>query len=635
MNLVYGAAGTAINDAAMRLHASHERLNGPYSKTIQKDTVSVTQTSTGGAVTGFAENDEAALFLLGALHHPAPGWSGEGSPVDDPDRSADYLLNRWRVYNGAFLDGVAGGYAVAIVTKSTGDLLLASDPYGARNWFIAEGDTIAFSSRLRALAEGVKSSNSLDRSYEDFLLVHGFYPHGRTPYEGVRAQNKGELLIWRSGNTERYAIKPSSIWRDMQVRAEDVPSAIEAVDLVHDAFLRATVEQAPSELGKVGVLLGGFDSALVASALHKLGADVETFSFHYDDEGYNQPNTDKLADYLGIQHHWVKIERSMIQDGLAHFADRFQQPTNWPNYVIQTAHLCDEIAKRGITHCYTGDGCDAVFMGYPGTYQRAKFMNALPSLPRSVAAVLRVIAERPFLEKNLGHPYRVGLGALRSLARTRTARTFMSFRVMDELTLRQLRDGAGPQEAADIEEIIAELSEPHVDLEALRLAYLGKAMVSPNRNKLIGSSDASGLAIFSPYMHPAMKAIAQALPADLMRPEDENKSITGKYILSRMAVEKGLLPEEIVYQPKMAAVDAPVDAWYAGPLRRILMRQMADLPFSVDAEYLERLLDEKPAERWFRDKVLTDKVISHAASMLATYASFTAPFDTGEAGHAA
>jgi hypothetical protein len=79
----------------------------------------------------------------------------------------------------------------------------------------------------------------------------------------------------------------------------------------------------------------------------------------------------------------------------------------------------------------------------------------------------------------------------------------------------------------------------------------------------------------------------------------------------------------VIHQPKMAAVDGPIDEWYAGPLRSTLMELMRGLPFEFDADYVDRLLDLKTSEALFKRYVMTDKVISHAASLLATYAGFS------------
>ncbi|MBT8248298.1 MAG: asparagine synthase C-terminal domain-containing protein, partial [Acidimicrobiia bacterium] len=395
-----------------------------------------------------------------------------------------------------------------------------------------------------------------------------------------------------------------------------------AIERLFEEFLGALEMQSQPNL-KAGVLLGGFDSALVTAGLVRLGREVETFSFGYEDSTYDQPFVEALARYLNIKHHWVRVDKEQIRRGLVTFTDSFNRPTNWPNYVVSTAAACREMAAAGIEQAFSGDGCDSVFLGYPGTYQRARVVKQLSRLPSMLYQRLVSLLARPTLDRRLGHPYRVLLGLLRSQARTEAARTYLSLRILDEVSLSQLRRDGAPPDRVDVDDLANELAEAHSHLPRYRLAYAGKGAISPNKNKMIGSADVSGLTIWSPYMHESLKAFAASLPESMMRPEEKTDSaVTGKYILQRMAVDKGLLPRDIVYQPKVAAVDAPIDDWYASDLLPTLEDKWRSLPFDVDLEYARSLVKPKLSERLFRRYVMIDKVISHAASLLATYGAF-------------
>lgn len=579
----------------------------------------------GGAIVGRAYADGIELAYIGAVTAPLEGWP-QASPVDDPDTTARFLLNRYLESGKSFLHRVHGQFAVAVMDRRSGMTLLATDPHGGRSWFVSEqGGDLVFSSSLHALAKARGRYLQVDRSLEDFFLIHGFYPFGRTPYTGIRALPVGSLFDWPTGDlSSRQVITATDPWNPGGDTAPALSTETQVIDELHASMMRATAELLPSRPQRVAVLLGGFDSALVAALIHRLGHQVETYSFHYGDAEFNQPHTDALARHLGIRHHWVDIDRGLVEDGLRSFAQTFNQPTNWPNYVIQTAYVCRQIRAAGIRHCYTGDGCDSVFLGYPGTYRRARLFHALPELPDWIGRVLVGAAARPALERRLGHPYRVALSMLRGLRRRMPARGYLSFRILDEVSLQQLRMGSPPTPARETEALIRELSAPFAGLPPLRLAYLGKAAVSPNRNKMIGSADSSGITIQSPYLHAGLKNFALRLPEELMRPRDRTRSrVTGKYVLMKMAEGKGLLPPSIIYQRKMAAVDAPIDEWYAGPMRPLLLEMFNGLPFSVNTRYVNRLLDRKLSERLFKRYVMVDKVISHAASLLATYAAFT------------
>jgi hypothetical protein len=580
----------------------------------------------GGVILGHAADSGAHLLFLGTLHHPVPDW-GPGAPVDDPQASARYLLERYRRLGREFLDGVVGQYAVVVRDPAQRSVLLCCDPLGHRTIYRygdPKGGRLLFATNLLTLTKLIGQELRCDRSLEDFFLMYGFFPRGRTPFGHVVALEKGTILHWQAGAVTTSPIRLANPWAsrtDAAALARGDECA--AIDALYEGFMQALRDQAPTT-ERVGVLLGGFDSALVAAGLQRLGKKVETFSFGYDDGQYNQPHVDTLQRLLGHEHHWVPLTRDLLADGLRSFCKYFNQPTNWPNYVIQTADICDRMRQRGIRFCFTGDGCDSVFMGYPGTYRRAVLFESLPTLPERLRTALTTALAQPTFDRKLGHPYRVALNMVRALGREMPARGFLSFRIMDEVSVAQLRQGETPPQEQPPEALGRELAAPHAGLPGLRLAYLGKAAVSPNRNKMVGSSDRSGIAILSPYMHPGMKQLSLSLPEELCRPNQDTPSkVTGKYILMRMAEEKQLLPRDVIYQPKVAAVDGPIDAWYAGPMRPLMLELMKGLPFEYSERYANSLLDEKMAERLFKKYAMTDKVISHAASLLVTYSRFT------------
>jgi len=556
-----------------------------------------------------ASNDAATVVAIGATHGPYPGGADlAGGSL------ADWILQRSRQDSEPTRD-LQGQYAVVLAGRDS--TTLWTDDAGMRTWFWrSDHSARAFSSNLRLLAASA-AAVAVDRSYEDFFLVHGFHPGHATIYQGMAAQPSGSSLVLTEPTPTPVPVPATSS------SSSQIPdSEAEAIDLLYDEFL-AAIETQSLPGANAGVLLGGFDSALVAAGLVRLGRDVQTFSFGYEDESYNQPYVEALAQDLGIKHHWVRVDRQQIVDGLATFSDGFNRPTNWPNYVISTAKACEAMVAAGVEQAFSGDGCDSVFLGYPGTYRRARVVKWFSKVPGGVHRVLVRVLARPWLERRLGHPFRVLLGLLRAQARSEAGRTYLSFRILDEVSLQQLRRDGAPPGARDVDEVAEELAAPHAGLPRYRLAYAGKGAVSPNKNKMIGSSDLTGLTIWSPYMHRSLKSLAAALPEGMMRPEGKTGSeVTGKYILQRMAVVKGLLPAEVVYQPKVAAVDAPVDDWYAGELLPALEEKWRSLPFDVDLDYARSLVRPKLAERLFRRYVMIDKVISHAASLLATYGAF-------------
>jgi hypothetical protein len=109
-------------------------------------------TSNHGTVVGRARDGELGLAYVGSFHQPFPDW-GEGSPLDDPNRTAAVLLERFRRLGRDFLDGLCGHFAVAVTEPGTDRVLLARAPGGSIRWFFAEHDgALLFSTRLADMA---------------------------------------------------------------------------------------------------------------------------------------------------------------------------------------------------------------------------------------------------------------------------------------------------------------------------------------------------------------------------------------------------------------------------------------------------------------------------------------------------
>jgi asparagine synthetase B (glutamine-hydrolysing) len=576
-----------------------------------------------GVVLGTANDpDGTCLVLLGCLNGPAPGFD-QGSPMDSPHRAARYLLERYRRDGERFLVGIFGQYAVVVLDQPRGRLVLGSDPTGLRTaFYCANGEGLLVSSNLSALG-AVLPGLAFETELLDFFLCYGFFPRERTAYRGVTYLKPGTTATFEQGELRLEATAPVDPWSDRfgSLSLENA-SEEQAIDALHDALLLATEQQLASA-PRAAVLLGGVDSALVAALLHRLGKQVETFSFHYEEAGFNQPHTDTLEQFLGIKHHWVPIRSQMIAEGIASYSAKFNFPTNWLNYVVQTEHLCRVMRDAGFRWIYSGDGCDGTFLGYPRVHVVASLLSRVGLLNRGVAnAVTRLLDFGP-LEYAVGRPYSLLLQLVQSLAREMPERGYSTFRVFDEGSLVRLKGGDASEMRSRNEATLREIAAPLRNLSMDRLAYAGKNALSPNRSKMAGSSDSTGVVINAPYLHSGMKSFALGIPDRLLRPQGEAESYNGKYLLFKTCEKKRLLPASIIYQKKISAVDAPVDDWYRGELQASMRRALAGLPFSVDPRYLDFLFARKSIEDVYRRHVASDALTSHALALLVTYSRFT------------
>lgn len=628
MNLLYGMAGKPVPGEAEAIRQKLEALYNLPCKVMDGGETGYAVYSQGSMITGVAERDSRHLILHGAVHHPVADWVIHGSPLDDTSVTASHLLSLWENYSLEFSGMASGSYAGCLFDETSGKALLFCDQDGMRNLYIHPTENrIWFGINPKVLAL-IAPEVALDRSLEDFFLVYGFWPEGRSGYEGI--------TILPAGGVTQVEANAIQFHRVNRFQGREFPGSNfdfegagldEAIDMLYDAFMQAMADQTAGE-EKVAVLLGGVDSALVASCLKRLGKQVETFSFHYSIKAFNQPHTDTLSNYLGTPHTWVSITPEVILNGHQNWALRYCQPTNWANYVIQTSHLCKAIREKGIVRCYSGDGCDGTFLGYPNVHRRSAIYAKFWKLPKWMLSLILVPFRYRITEYTLSRVYTVACNALRSFARSGPSRGLLTFRVMDEFSLSRLRNDEKPSQESTVDEKLDDLSKKLFHLSHDRLAYMGKNMVSPNKAKMNGCMDNENITVLSPYLHPELKEIVQKLPDHFLRPQrtDKKEKNLGKYILLKMIQKHKLLPDSVIYQPKVAAVDSPVDDWYAHQIKNEMIEIVNGLPFNVNQRYIKFLFKEYKIDKLYTKNFCSDSITSHTISLLSTYASYTKGF---------
>jgi len=276
-------------------HRTIESLTSSTNTAVSHDNRTLVATLGSGTTTKLiAANNSAAAFFGSA----AQGCTSNPTALLDADPD----------------DVVAAGFG------ADGELVAAAGR-GSHRLFVhrtANGATWLASSlyALRCVVPGLV----LDRAYEDFLLGFGFVPEPHSMYQRVEVMKAGTRTV--ATTTANVTAIPYA--------ANASSSRDEIVDSLHEALIGTIADQAGNHR-RHAVLLGGFDSALVAAVLVGLGHEVETYTFRFADSTYVQRNVDTLTNHLGIRHHWVDFDSSVITSNLRGFAGTFTQPGSQPH----------------------------------------------------------------------------------------------------------------------------------------------------------------------------------------------------------------------------------------------------------------------------------------------------------------
>lgn len=552
------------------------------------------------------------------------GWGFMLAEPGDPGASwrsidGDTVASRLEAHGIDVLPTFQGSHVLAALDRRDGRVYFMGDPSQVRRWNLWSDGQLCIASTKPTRVASVLGGMPENRGSRDFFMVYGYHPGEESMFEGVTRARGGVVYTTSDGGIERVdtqAPTPSG----STAGSTDFDAAVERL---HDVLLEAVRAQMRG-MSRAAVLLGGFDSALVAALGVRAGLEVETYSFGYGDPAYDQPNTGVLADALGVRHHWVPMEADTIDQGLRRYGALFDAPTNWANYPIQTVAVGSRILADGHDAILTGDGCDGTFYGYPGVFKSYRIAQALPPLPAGATSAMNRWLARLGVERLAGQPARLLMRFLRLASEPAPDRWYFMYRIMDEASVATLTGGDQHDIERRVEEVRAEVRSAIPSGTPALISYAGKNVLAPSKIKLAAVGDCTGLTVFSPYMHPVVGALVKTYPDEWLRPEGASPEISsiGKYILVKMAQRYDLLPDEVILQPKVSAVHAPVEGWYRGPLRPTLEDLLGALPFATDSAYLDDLFATKRPEEFYATHLSTDTITSHALMLLATYGAY-------------
>lgn len=528
----------------------------------------------------------------------------------------------------------AAGTATALTDGTTDDIVaMVAAGDGAATCVAGRGDHRLFTVTVdggvavcshpgvlvAALTRHLGHAPAVDRSYEDVLLGFGFLPDGRTVYHGITARPAGTTTPITPDGTIG---EPAALGAAAPGAPDGPPPGFDdAVTALHDRFIAAVAEQAGGAT-RHAVLLGGLDSMLVASCLAALGHEVHTYTFGFGDATYEQRNVAAFTAAHRTSHHTVPITADAIMDGLEAFGATYASPGPQPHYQLHTLVAARAVAADGFGHVFTGDGADAVFLGYPTVSQRARLGQQLAAVPGPVATVSQSVLSTRAVERHLGHVARAARGSLASLSLPHPARGHLPTRFLDDVALARLRTGPPPPQAESVDDVRRRLATGLGHLDPVRLAFDGHAVVGQSRIKVDGAVAATGVTQSSPFRHPMVRDYVAALPTDFLRRPGEPARAAGKELLVAMVRRHHLVPGYAIDQPKQSPSDSPVDRWYAGELRPRVMALLDGLPFDWDRRYLDDVLRPKWAEQVFRNRVSISHHCLQVVGLLASYASF-------------
>ncbi len=475
----------------------------------------------------------------------------------------------------AFVERLAGAFALAVWDPRTQTLLLARDRAGEHPLFFARrAGELTFATEVAALVAAAQPL-TVDREALAGYLARGVFLSPGTPFRELRKIGPGEVVT-----IDERGVRHRRYWRWSIVAGAGKTADLGALDA---ALHHAVTRQSDVDVDYGVFLSGGMDSALVAAVArrvrprHRLRAYTLRFAESSFDEG---SSANQVAALLGLDSAAVWIEPDDLARELPVLLAAVGEPLADPAWV-PTSMLARRAAKD-VPMVLVGEGADELFGGYP-TYPGALLAERYERLPAGVRAVCRrVLAAWPPSER------KVPLSFLLRRFTEHAGEEALARHVAWTATLPDallLRLGVQPPPAVPAYE------GAHL-LDRLQLFDFETSLAEGLLTKADRAGMAFALELRAPFLDREVLEVATTLA-----PEDRVRGLGTKVLLKRLA--RRYLPREVVDRRKRG-LSVPLARWLRGPLfswarQRFEGDLLADA--GIDSRVPLALLDEHRERR--------------------------------------
>lgn len=280
---------------------------------------------------------------------------------------SEVVLKAYREWGPDFVDHLVGMFAIAMVERDSGRVVLARDRLGIKPLYIAEtAGRIRFASTLPALLAGGGIDTAIDPvALHHYLTFHAVVPPPHTILAGVRKLPPATVRTIEPDGT----VRDRRYWRADYSRHPERAGWSERdwedalLESLTTAVRRRMVADVP-----VGVLLsGGLDSSLVVALLAGEGqSGLATFSIGFDSQGGHEGDefrySDVVAERFATDHHQIHIAARDLLDPLERAVAAMAEPM--VSHDCVAFHLLSEAVAQHVKVVQSGQGADEILGGY-------------------------------------------------------------------------------------------------------------------------------------------------------------------------------------------------------------------------------------------------------------------------------
>jgi asparagine synthase (glutamine-hydrolysing) len=237
-------------------------------------------------------------------------------------------------------------------------VFIARDRLGIKPlYFYRSGNQLIFASEIKALLASGLVPKQLDPAGLHVFLQLGHIPPPWTAIRGVTPLHPGHIGVWSDAEwrTEAY-------WK-LEPHASATPPPKDLASSLANVFVDATRNHLVSDVPVLLFLSGGTDSACLAAAARKAGAqNLSAMTVGFGEAEFDETELSRrTARALDIPHQVVTLEASRVAAELDHAIWALDQPSvdGLNSYWISKL-----AAEAGFKVALSGQGGDELFGGY-------------------------------------------------------------------------------------------------------------------------------------------------------------------------------------------------------------------------------------------------------------------------------
>jgi len=285
------------------------------------------------------------------------------------------------------LNLLVGMFAFALWDKEKKQLTLARDRMGEKPLYWGwAGDTLLFSSELKALKSYPGFKPLISRKSLALYLKYSYVPTPHSIYEGIHKLPQGHYVTICLDLVNPKEAKPVAYWSLNQIAHKGINNpfkgnALDAVDALEWQLKQSISDQMLADVPLGAFLSGGVDSSLVVSLMQELSVrPVKTYTIGFEEKSYNEAEYAKsVAKHIGTEHIELYVKAgdalSVIPDLPTIYCEPFADSSQIPTFLVS------QLARTELTVALSGDGGDELFGGYNRYLAAGKIWAPLQRFP--------------------------------------------------------------------------------------------------------------------------------------------------------------------------------------------------------------------------------------------------------------